>query len=140
MKQPYFLVIEDDEGEALLFKRALARCNPERPVLFRADAASALEYLEGCLGYERRLLAPLPALVFLDLKLDSAGSGFDFLRKVREHAKLRNLTVLVFSGSADPRDREEAEKLGVLRFVSKPTGPDEHERVLAEIDRLVPEA
>jgi CheY-like chemotaxis protein len=139
MKQPYFLVIEDDEDEATLFQRALARCNPERPVVFRVDAASALEYLEGCLGYERRLLAPLPALIILDLKLNAAGSGFDFLRKVREHAKLRNLTVLVFSGSEDPRDRAEAEKLGVLRFVSKPTDARSFERVLGEIDRLVPE-
>jgi CheY-like chemotaxis protein len=139
VKKPYFLVIEDDEDEALLFQRALARCNPDRPVVFRVDAASALQYLEGCLGYERRLLAPLPALVVLDLKLDSAGSGFDFLRRLREHAKLRNLTVLVFSGSADPRDRSEAEKLGVLRFVSKPTSPEEYERVLGEMDRLVPE-
>lgn len=138
MKQPYFLVIEDDEDEAMLFQRALARCNPERPVVFRVDAESALRYLEGCLGYERRLLAPLPAIIFLDLKLNAAGSGFDFLRKVREHAKLRSLTVLVFSRSVDPRDREEAEKLGVLRFVSKPTGPDEYVRVLGEIDRLVP--
>lgn len=138
MKQPYFLVIEDDEDEALLFQRALARCNPERPVVFRVDAASAMLYLEGCLGYERRLLAPLPALIVLDLKLD-AGSGFDFLRKVREHAKLRTLTVLVFSGSEDPRDRSEAEKLGALRFVSKPTDAAEYARVLGEIDRLVPE-
>jgi two-component system, response regulator len=139
MKQPYFLVIEDDEDEALLFQRARARVNPERPVVFRVDAASAMTYLEGCLGYERRLLAPLPALIVLDLKLDAAGSGFDFLRKVREHAKLRTLTVLVFSGSEDPRDRAQAEALGALRFVSKPTGAAEYERVLGEIDRLVPE-
>jgi two-component system response regulator len=137
MKQPYFLVIEDDEDQALLFKAALARVNPERPVVFRADAASAMRYLEDCLGYERRLLAPLPALIILDLRLD-AESGFGFLRRVREHAKLRALTVLVFSGSSDPRDRAEAERLGALRFVSKPVGAAEYERVLADIDRLVP--
>lgn len=140
MKQPYFLVIEDDEDQALLFKAALARCNPERPVVFRADAASAMQYLEGCLGYERRLLAPLPALVILDLKLDGPMSGFDFLRRVREHAKLRNLTVVVFSGSEDPRDRAQAEQLGVLSFVSKPIGREAYEAVLREFDRLVPGA
>lgn len=139
MKQPYFLVIEDDEDQALLFKDALARCNPQRPVVFRADAASALRYLEDCLGYERRLLSPLPALVVLDLRLDGAMGGFEFLRRVREHAKLRNLTIVVFSGSEDPRDRKEAEKLGVLSFVFKPVGPQAYEAVLREFDRLVPE-
>lgn len=139
MKQPYFLVIEDDEDQALLFKDALARCNPDRPVVFRVDAASAMQYLEGCLGYERRLLSPLPALVILDLRLDGALSGFDFLRRVREHAKLRHLTVVVFSGSEDPRDRAEAEKLGVLSYVLKPVSRADYEAVLREFDRLVPE-
>ena len=83
MKQPYFLVIEDDEDQAVLFKKALERINPERPVVFRPDAASALEYLEGCLGYDRRLLAALPALVVLDLRLPDAEAGLDFLRRVR---------------------------------------------------------
>lgn len=138
MKQPYFLVIEDDEDHVLLFKAALARCNPERPVLFRADASSAMQYLEGCLGYERRLLAPLPALIVLDLKLSAAADGFDFLRRVRAHAKLRALTVVVFSGSLDPRDKAQAEALGVVRFVTKPVGAQAYEAVLREFDALVP--
>ena len=60
-----------------------------------------------------------PALLILDLMLPDV-SGFDILRSLRAEAGTRDLPVLMLTAKGQVADREEAERLGVTRFMTKP--------------------
>jgi CheY-like chemotaxis protein len=58
--------------------------------------------------------------MLLDLKMPQT-SGFDVLRWVREQPSLKNLIVIVMTGSKQNEDVERAYRLGTDSFLVKPT-------------------
>ncbi|MGY6549704.1 MAG: response regulator transcription factor [Roseinatronobacter sp.] len=60
-----------------------------------------------------------PDLLILDLMLPGA-SGFDILRSVRDQSVTRALPVLMLTAKGQMADRDEAARLGVTRFMTKP--------------------
>lgn len=66
-----------------------------------------------------RIRTGLPDLVILDVMLPGR-SGFDILRDLRESSETRDLPVLMLTARGQTRDREQAERLGVTRFMTKP--------------------
>ena len=65
-----------------------------------------------------------PDLLLLDLMMPEV-SGFDILKSVREHPKLKHLPVLILSSSSDNADKLSALDLGATDFLSKPVDPSE---------------
>lgn len=59
-----------------------------------------------------------PDIVWLDIYLPGI-SGYEFLKKIRESKKTRNLPVVVVTNSAGEQMKEELEKLGILDFFVK---------------------
>ncbi len=60
-----------------------------------------------------------PDLLILDLMLPGV-SGFDILKTLRGQAMTRDLPVLMLTAKGQSADRDEAERLGVTRFMTKP--------------------
>lgn len=65
------------------------------------------------------VLAAEPDLVILDMMLPGR-SGMDILRDLRDTEAMRALPVLMLTARGQSRDREQAEKAGVSRFMTKP--------------------
>lgn len=65
------------------------------------------------------ICAAAPDLVILDLMLPGK-SGMDILRELRDLPEYANLPVLMLTARGQVRDRQEAEKAGVSRFMTKP--------------------
>ena len=63
-------------------------------------------------------LAPRPDLVLLDLNLPQK-SGFELLADMKSNPHLRDITVVVFSTSTLPYDREKSMELGADEYLSK---------------------
>ncbi len=60
-----------------------------------------------------------PDVVVLDVMLPGR-SGFDILRDLRAAPQTREMPVLMLTAKGQGRDREEAERSGVTRFMTKP--------------------
>ena len=60
-----------------------------------------------------------PTLVILDYMLPGK-SGLDILIELREDPEFETLPVLMLTARGQNRDREQAEKAGVSRFMTKP--------------------
>ncbi len=60
-----------------------------------------------------------PDLLILDVMLPGR-SGFDILRDLRSDPALEHLPVMMLTAKSQHRDREQAERYGVSRFMSKP--------------------
>jgi diguanylate cyclase (GGDEF)-like protein len=65
-----------------------------------------------------------PDLLLLDLVMPKV-SGFDILKAVRAHPKLKHLPVIILTSSADNRDKLAALDLGATDFLAKPVDPSE---------------
>jgi len=89
------------------------------PLQIATDGEQALDYLRGEGVFSDRAEHPLPALVFLDLKLPYV-HGFEVLAWIRAQPALATLPVLVLTSSPEVRDRERALALGAKDYLVKP--------------------
>src|SRR6516162_6590255 len=117
--QALFLLVEDDANDALLLQRAFHKANILNPLHRVLTGEEAIAYLSGKGPYKNRAEFPLPSLVLRDLKMPEV-SGFEVLKWIRQHPSLRDLRVVVLSGSEDMRDVDAAYKLGANSFLIKP--------------------
>src|ERR1044071_3188667 len=102
MNTPVILLVEDNEDDVFLFRRALKAVAISNPVFVAEDGQSALDYLSGT---GRFAGSPIPAVIFLDLKLPIK-SGFAVLSWIRDHPNLCSLPVVILSSSDEPADRQ----------------------------------
>jgi CheY-like chemotaxis protein len=113
------LLVEDNEHDVFLMRRALKQAEIQNPVYVVSDGEQAIEYLAGNGEYKQRNLYPFPALVFLDLKLPFK-DGHEVLAWIRQEAELDELVVVVLSSSDEPSDIAQAYKLGANSYLVKP--------------------
>ncbi len=81
------------------------------------DGEQALNYIHKRGRYSGRTA---PCIVFLDLNLPRK-SGTEVLTEIKKHPEFKNVTVIVLSGSDDPRDKAQCLALGAERFFTKPS-------------------
>jgi CheY-like chemotaxis protein len=83
------------------------------------DGQQAIDYLAGSGVFVDREQFPLPAVVFLDLKLPFK-SGHEVLAWIRQQSGLNDLVVIVLTSSNQRADLQEAYRLGANSYVIKP--------------------
>ncbi len=66
-----------------------------------------------------------PDLVLMDINIPKC-SGTEVLQWIRKSVRCGELPVILLTSSDRPRDREQAERLGVLYYFRKPTDLDEY--------------
>ena len=116
------IVVEDDEDDFFLTERVLRRYTSGRIVRVESGAA-AIDFLGGRGTYADRTAHPLPAVMFLDLKMDQV-SGHDVLAAVRQSPPNPLPKIYVLTGSNEPRDRELVKNSGVAAgYIVKPLTP-----------------
>jgi len=125
------LLVEDNEDDIFLMRRLFRRAEIAFPLLVVTDGQQAVDYLAGANEYGDREKHPLPAVVFLDLKLPFL-RGFDVLAWIRTQRQLDALKVVVLTSSIEDQDRERAEAFGVAYLVK----PPQPEAIQAMLDSL----
>ena len=113
------LLVEDNEDDVFLMKRALKGAKITNPLQVVEDGQQAVEYLSGGGKFENREKYPFPAIVFLDLKLPLKG-GLEVLEWIRGQSMFENLVVLVLTSSNEPSDLKRAYSLGANSYLVKP--------------------
>ncbi|MAT73140.1 MAG: hypothetical protein CMJ58_26950 [Planctomycetaceae bacterium] len=111
---PDILLIEDSDLDYEMCVRAI------REVVPNASIRRATE----CSDARKELKTSSPSLMILDINLQTC-NGLDFLERM---ASLRNSlgSIVVFSTSTDPRDRDRARNAGAADFFEKPFRPQEY--------------
>jgi CheY-like chemotaxis protein len=121
MKPTEVLIVDDEAGDILLMKQALAR----EPIPISIHVA-----MDGMQAMELLAAGPFkPDLVILDLNLPKA-SGLSLLERFHP-----DVPVVVFTSSTNPRDRKRSLRLGAKECVSKPTDLDDYRHLVSQIVR-----
>jgi CheY-like chemotaxis protein len=111
-----FLVVEDNQDDVLLLRKAFECNRILNPLQVVTNGADAMSYLEGAGRFRNRAEFPLPKIVLLDLKLPGI-SGFEVLQWIRQQPGLAALR--------DIRDVNRAYELGANSFLVKPNELDD---------------
>src|ERR1035438_2850393 len=110
------LVVEDDPAYLNLVQRAFtARGETRWELTVVKDGEEALRLL----FEEDDENFPLPDLILLDWNLPKI-SGYDVLRRVKQHRKLRRIPILVFSTSEADDDIHDAYDCHANGYITKP--------------------
>ncbi len=113
------LLVEDNESDVELTRRALERGQIESDLIVVNDGEAALEYLFGQGVYHGRDISRTPAVVLLDLKLPRI-PGFEVLRRIRDDERIKHLPVVILTPSTESSDLQSGYRLGANSYLSKP--------------------
>jgi CheY-like chemotaxis protein len=113
------LLVEDNEDDVFLMKRALQRVDLPFVLQLARNGQEAIQYLSGEAPFADRSRYPLPQIVFLDLKLPLV-HGFDFLAWLRRHPVFHKTPVAILTSSSEEKDRQKARALGAQLYLVKP--------------------
>jgi CheY-like chemotaxis protein len=116
------LLVEDNEDDVVITQRALRIAGVPNPVHVVGHGADAIDYLSGAGRFADRRQHPLPAIIFLDLKLPLL-SGHEVLSWIRSQRHLESMTVVVLTSSDEPSDLRRSYSLGASSYLVKPLTP-----------------
>jgi|SRR5918992_6344939 CheY-like chemotaxis protein len=118
------LLVEDNEDDVMLLRRAFQRAAIASPLHTLGDGEAARQYLAGEGAYANRRQHPLPALLLLDLKLPRR-SGFEVLAWLRTQPGLKRLVTVILTSSPQTADIARAYDLGANSYLVKPGNPND---------------
>jgi len=108
-----FLLIDDDSDDRELFSEALAAVDPISVCDRAPDGPEAL-------GKLANQAQQKPDMIFLDINLPVM-SGWQILKQLKRTEDYRQIPVIMYSTSSNPRDKDIAKDLGALCFFTKPS-------------------
>ena len=118
VKEPLLLLIENDEADIFLFRRALSQLAFKGQVRVVGSVSEARRYLEGTGPFSDRNYYPLPDLIVSDMNLPGL-TGNHFLEWMRSDSRYCFIPFVFLSGSFLPADRSQAVSLGSEGFFVK---------------------
>lgn len=121
---PIPLLISNDPEQAFQMVKAFEKAEMFAPLPILRSSEEAIAYLSGAEPYQSRERYPLPTLVILDFH--GAGmSGLEVLGWIRQNDRLRQLPVIMMSGTLDSKDLRGGYGLQANSYLIKPGNFDE---------------
>ena len=111
--------LEDDLDDVDIAKWLVAKSHLPINLTVTTDSQDALDYLFRRGRYVEASDASRPDLVLLDIDLPGA-NGIEVLRQLKADQELREILVIMLTGSEDDRDIRECEELGAHSHIMKP--------------------
>lgn len=131
------LHVDDDPNDTTLLQVACAKADVDFEIHNVGDGDQVIDYLAGSGKYADRAHYRLPGLVLLDLKMPRV-EGLEVLKWIRNHSALRDLPVIVLSGSELQEDIRKAYAVGANSYLIKPPSFNSLINLVREIDARLP--
>jgi CheY-like chemotaxis protein len=131
---PVILVVEDNDDDVALIRRAFRKTSVTKRVEVARGGAEALAYLFGRPPYDDRTRYPLPDLVLLDLKMPRM-DGFEVLEIIKSASRTRRIPVVVLTSSSESKDVGRSYDLGANSYLVKPVAFEHFSCVVAELEK-----
>jgi len=126
------LVVEDNEDDIFILKRAWQRAAIRNPLEVLTDGQQALDYLSRMGRFANRDCTSAPCLMLLDIKLPYL-SGLDVLQWLRSSGPCPTLAVVFLTASNNRSDIERAYQFGGNAYVIKPSTSEKLAEMLEDL-------
>jgi CheY-like chemotaxis protein len=119
---PVILIVEDDEGHAILVRQNLEAAGLNNQVEHFRDGQAVLDF------FFKPGAKPAAArggmyLVLLDIRMPKV-DGIEVLRRLKADPELRKLPVIMLTTTDDVREVERCHQLGCSVYIQKPVDYD----------------
>lgn len=129
---PTILIVDDDEGHAILIRENLEAAGLKNRILHFCDGQAILDFL---------FKDPPPLgesfLVLLDIRMPKV-DGIEVLRRIKAHPDLRKLSVIMLTTTDDSRDVVRCHELGCNVYMQKPVDYERFSEAIRRLGRFVP--
>lgn len=130
-KAPVILIVEDDEGHALLIRQNLEMAGLGNRIEHFWNGQEVLDFLFRR-DPRRSRQSGETYLVLLDIRMPKV-DGIEVLRQIKADPELRKLPVIMLTTTDDAREVERCHQLGCGVYLQKPV---DYERFTEAIQRL----
>ncbi len=110
MKAYRILLVDDDADDQFFFIDAIKSLQLDVDCAIANDGLEAIHILLDIL--------PPPSVIFLDLNMPKM-NGYECLQKIKRMDRCKDIPVVIFSTSSNPKEKERTQKLGAKRFITK---------------------
>ncbi|WEK36501.1 MAG: response regulator [Candidatus Pseudobacter hemicellulosilyticus] len=111
---PTILLIDDDIEDRVFLQEIFEGLGYQSSIEFADNGEHALLYLEKSINDQK-----IPHLIVLDLNMPRM-NGTQVLRLLKKNNSLKDITVIIYSTSLNPIERDECIALGAHSYVIKP--------------------
>jgi CheY-like chemotaxis protein len=135
-RQYIVLLAEDNPNDLWLVQRAIRRMNVPISLQHVGNGEEAVSYLLGEAHYANRERYPLPELILSNLKMPRMG-GLELLAWLKQQPDLKDIPIVIMSGSEEPNEVNQVMKLGADHYV-KPLSIETLQEIIQAIVRSLP--
>ncbi len=128
---PIILIVEDDEGHAILIRQNLEAAGLSNRMEHFRDGQAVLDFFFPKAGAAARARGEV-YLVLLDIRMPKV-DGIEVLRRLKADAELRTMPVIMLTTTDDVREVERCHQLGCSVYIQKPV---DYDRFAEAIRRL----
>jgi len=120
--EPVILIVEDDEGHAILIRQNLEAAGLSNQMKHFRDGQAVLDFFYKS-PEPRTSLPEHMYLVLLDIRMPKV-DGIEVLRRLKSDPELRKLPVIMLTTTDDVREVERCHQLGCNVYIQKPVDYD----------------
>ena len=132
---PTILIVEDDEGHAILIRENLEMAGLRNPVRHFRDGQAILDFFfdrtgQAVRGHDGTYL------ILLDIRMPKV-DGIEVLRRIKADAELRKLPVIMLTTTDDAREVKRCHELGCNVYIQKPVDYDKFAEAIRRLGLFV---
>jgi CheY-like chemotaxis protein len=132
---PTLLIVDDDEGHAVLVRDNLQEAGLTNPTLHFKDGQAILDFLfrrgDGPNRQEGQSY-----LLLLDIRMPKV-DGVEVLRQIKADPELRKLPVIMLTTTDDPREVARCHALGCSVYIQKPVDYDKFAEAVKSLGMFI---
>lgn len=129
---PTILVVEDDEGHAILIRENLADAGVRNPIQHFRDGQAVLDFFATVPPEQNETY-----IVLLDIRMPKV-DGIEVLRRIKADPTLRKIPVIMLTTTDDLREVERCHQLGCNGYIQKPVDYDRFAEAIHRVGLFVP--
>jgi CheY-like chemotaxis protein len=131
-QSPTILIVDDDEGHAILIRENLEAAGLRNRTRHFWDGQAILDFLfrdppRGSESY----------LILLDIRMPKV-DGIEVLRRIKAHPELHTLPVIMLTTTDDSREVMRCHELGCNVYMQKPVDYDRFSEAIRRLGQFVP--
>lgn len=134
-QSPTILIVEDDDGHAILIRENLEMAGLKNPIEHFRDGQAVLDFFFDRDGKVVRGQEG-SYLVLLDIRMPKV-DGIEVLRRLKADAELRKLPVIVLTTTDDSREVARCHELGCSVYIQKPVDYDKFSEAIRRLGLFV---
>ena len=132
---PTILIVDDDEGHAILIRQNLELAGLTNRMEHFRDGQAILDFFFERDGKTARQQEG-SYLVLLDIRMPKV-DGTEVLRRIKAHPDLKKLPVIMLTTTDDSREVERCHQLGCNEYIQKPVDYDKFAEAIRRLGLFV---